>query len=48
MEKRIMALVDQKVNSLRNEIARESKARYENIEHLESCLEVFLIHLIYL
>ena len=26
----------------RNDIAKESKTRYDNIEHLESCLEVRL------
>ena len=37
-----MNLIDQRVNGLRNEIAKESKTRYDNIEHLESCLEVLL------
>ena len=32
-------MIDSRVNSLRNEIAKESKTRYENIEHLENCLE---------
>jgi hypothetical protein len=40
VEKRMMNLVDQRVNALRNDLARESKTRYEAIEHLENCLEV--------
>ena len=40
MEKRMLALIDGRVGSLRTEIAKESKIRYENIEHLENCLEV--------
>jgi hypothetical protein len=35
-----LTLIDQRVNGLRNDIAKESKTRYENIEHLENCLEV--------
>jgi len=30
------------VNGLRADIAKESKLRFENIEHLENCLEVSL------
>lgn len=33
-------MIDQKVNALRADIGRESKVRYESIEHLENCLEV--------
>jgi len=40
LEKRVLALADLKVNGLRADIARESKLRYESIEHLENCLEV--------
>lgn len=36
----MLLLIEQKVNGLRNDIAKESKLRYENIEHLEACLEV--------
>lgn len=36
----MLAMIDGKVNQLRTEIARESKTRYESIEHLENCLEV--------
>ena len=43
MEKRVQALIDLKVNALRADIARESKTRFENIEHLENCLEVMEI-----
>ena len=39
MEKRVLSLIEQKVNNLRSEIAKESKNRYDAIEHLESCLE---------
>lgn len=38
----MLALIDQRVNQLRADIARESKTRFENIEHLENCLEVNL------
>ena len=38
----MLNLIDQRVNGLRNEIAKESKTRYDNIEHLETCLEVFI------
>ncbi len=39
LERRMLALIDQKVSGMRGDIAKESKIRYENIEHLESCLE---------
>ncbi len=39
LEKRMITLIDSRVASLRSEISKESKLRYENIEHLESCLE---------
>ena len=44
----MLNLIDQRVNGLRNEIARESKSRYENIEHLESCLEVIKFFIKYI
>jgi hypothetical protein len=37
-------MIDQRVNMLRGDIGRESKARYESIEHLENCLEVININ----
>ena len=36
----MLSMIDGKVNGIRSDIARESKTRYENIEHLETCLEV--------
>jgi hypothetical protein len=33
-------MIDQKVNQMRSDIAKESKTRFESIEHLETCLEV--------
>ncbi len=39
LEKKLQALIDQKVNGLRADVAKESKLRFENIEHLEGCLE---------
>ena len=41
LEKRLLTLIDGRVNTLRGDIARESKQRYESIEHLENCLEVW-------
>jgi hypothetical protein len=40
MEKRLLALLEDKTLNLRNDIAKESKNRYESIEHLKNCLEV--------
>ena len=32
--------VEEKTNGLRNDIAKESKNRFDSIEHLKACLEV--------
>lgn len=42
MEKKLLALVEEKTNGLRNDVAKESKNRFDSIEHLKACLEVLL------
>jgi hypothetical protein len=46
MERKVLMLIEDKTNLLRNEVAREANLRYENIEHLKSCLEVILSKII--
>ena len=37
--------VEEKTNGLRNDIAKESKNRFDSIEHPKACLEVSIIQL---
>jgi len=39
MEKRLMAIVEERIGGLKNEVSKESKNRFESIEHLKNCLE---------
>jgi hypothetical protein len=39
MEKKLTAMVEERFNTLRNDVGKESKNRYESIEHLKQCLE---------
>ena len=39
MEKRLFSVVEERTTTLRNELAKESKNRYDSIEHLKQCLE---------
>lgn len=45
LEKHMLALIDQRVSTLRQEIHKESKIRYESVENLEACLEVSCLNL---
>ena len=40
MERKMISNVEEKTNGLRNDIAKESKNRFDSIEHLKACLEV--------
>lgn len=39
MEKRLMNIIEDRFSQLKNDVSKESKNRYESIEHLKSCLE---------
>jgi hypothetical protein len=41
IERRFSALIEDKFNSLKIEISKESRNRYESIENLKTYLEVF-------
>jgi hypothetical protein len=43
IEKRFSMLIDDKYNSLKMEISKESRNRYESIENLKNYLEVSFI-----
>ena len=40
MERKMLSQIEEKSVGLRQEIAKESKNRFESIEHLKACLEV--------
>jgi hypothetical protein len=42
IEKKFTMLIDDKYNSLKMEISKESRNRYESIENLKNYLEVIL------
>ena len=39
MSKKLFSVIDDRFNSLKNEISKESRNRYESIENLKSYLE---------
>lgn len=39
MEKRLLGIVEDRFTALKNDVSKESKNRYESIEHLKNCLE---------
>ncbi len=39
MEKRLFGIVEDRFNALKSDVAKESRNRYESIEHLKYCLE---------
>jgi glutamyl-tRNA reductase len=39
MEKRLLGIVEDRFASLKGDVSKESRNRYESIEHLKSCLE---------
>ena len=39
MEKRLLGIVEDRFTSLKTDVSKESRNRYESIEHLKSCLE---------
>jgi hypothetical protein len=43
IERRFLALIEDKFNALKIEISKESRNRYESIENLKTYLEVFFI-----
>jgi hypothetical protein len=39
MEKRVLGAIEDKFSQLKGDIAKESRNRYESVEHLKNCLE---------
>ena len=39
MEKKLLSMVEDKFTSLKGDVSKESRNRYESIEHLKNCLE---------
>jgi hypothetical protein len=39
MEKRLLGIVEDRFSALKTDVTKESKNRFESIEHLKSCLE---------
>lgn len=39
MEKRLMGIVEDRFSTLKTDVSKESRNRYESIEHLKQCLE---------
>ena len=39
MEKRLLGIVEDRFTALKNDVNKESKNRYESIDHLKNCLE---------
>ena len=39
MEKRLLGIIEDRFSTLKTDVSKESRNRYESIEHLKSCLE---------
>jgi len=39
MEKRLVAIIEDRFGALKADVSKESRNRYESVEHLKSCLE---------
>ena len=39
MEKRLLGIIEDRFSALKNDVSKESRNRYESIEHLKNCLE---------
>jgi len=39
MEKRLFSIVEERFTSIKADVTKESRNRYESIEHLKNCLE---------
>ena len=39
MEKRLLGIVEDRFSALKNDVSKESRNRFESIEHLKNCLE---------
>jgi hypothetical protein len=39
MEKRLLAIIEDRFSVLKADVSKESRNRYESVEHLKSCLE---------
>jgi len=39
MEKKLITIVEDKFGALKGEVSKESKNRFESVEHLKNCLE---------
>lgn len=39
MEKRLQNIVEDRFAALKTDVSKESRNRYESVEHLKSCLE---------
>jgi hypothetical protein len=39
MEKRLITIIEDRFGVLKGEVSKESRNRYESVEHLKQCLE---------
>ena len=39
MEKRLLGIIEDRFSALKNDVSKESRNRFESIEHLKNCLE---------
>lgn len=39
MEKRLLSIIEDRFAALKQDVAKESRNRFESVEHLKSCLE---------
>ena len=39
MEKKLLGIVEDRFSTLKTDVSKESRNRYESIEHLKNCLE---------
>jgi hypothetical protein len=39
MEKRLVQIIEERFTALKTDVSKESRHRYESVEHLKSCLE---------
>jgi hypothetical protein len=39
MEKRLLSIIEDRFSALRGDVSKESRNRFESVEHLKSCLE---------
>jgi hypothetical protein len=39
MEKRLLSIIEDRFSALKADVSKESRNRFESVEHLKSCLE---------